>query len=403
MKTTGGFASWMASEVTATETSYKEHYGRFLAADPERLHFAAHSHHHWPDVTRDAMLRYWDDTAELSDDKWERVFGKEVPSAQHHVARIIGVDRPGQVAFGANTHEFLTRILSGFPGGRPKRILTTGSEFYSFARQAARLEEEGVVVEQVPTEPFETFEERFTAAAKKGGHDLVFLSHVFFDSGFVGRGLDAIVDAVPDPETVIVVDGYHSFCAVPFSIRAIQDRVFYMGGGYKYAQSGEALGWLYVPSGCTMRPENTGWFADFSNLKKAQEGVQYPDDAFRFWGATFDPVGVYRFNSVMDLWQRSGLDVAAVHEKVQVAQRLFLEKCQEGGPLDAQALLLHPDGLERQGHFLTFRTPEAQDLYDRLKAAKIMTDVRRDRLRFGFGLYHDQSDVEALFERLERL
>ncbi|MBW3582971.1 MAG: aminotransferase class V-fold PLP-dependent enzyme [Euryarchaeota archaeon] len=393
----------MAPEVTTTETSYKEHYGRFLSADPERLHFAAHSHHHWPDVTRDAMLRYWDDAAELSDDKWERIFGTEVPSAQRHVADIIGVDHPGQVAFGASTHEFVTRILSGFPGGRPKRVLTTDSEFYSFARQAARLEEEGVVVERVATEPFETFEERFTAAVEKGGHDLVFLSHVFFDSGFVVRGLDAIVEAVPDPETVVVVDGYHSFCAVPFSIRAIQDRVFYTAGGYKYAQSGEALGWLYVPPGCTMRPENTGWFADFSNLKKAQSGVQYPDDAFRFWGATFDPVGVYRFNSVMALWDRIGLDVEKVHDKVQEAQRLFLEKCRADGPLDAGALLLHTDGLERQGHFFTFRTPEAQDLYARLKAAKIMTDVRRDRLRFGFGLYHDRSDVEALFERLERL
>ena len=35
---------------------YTAAFSRFLA-DPERLHFAAHSHHPWPDVARDAQLR----------------------------------------------------------------------------------------------------------------------------------------------------------------------------------------------------------------------------------------------------------------------------------------------------------------------------------------------------------
>ena len=31
--------------------SYKKHFSRALEAHPGRLHFAAHSHHLWPDVT----------------------------------------------------------------------------------------------------------------------------------------------------------------------------------------------------------------------------------------------------------------------------------------------------------------------------------------------------------------
>jgi hypothetical protein len=41
------------------------------------LHFAAHSHHFWPDVSREAQLEYWDDCAKLSDEKWEKVHRKE--------------------------------------------------------------------------------------------------------------------------------------------------------------------------------------------------------------------------------------------------------------------------------------------------------------------------------------
>jgi PAS domain S-box-containing protein len=41
--------------------------------DPQRLHFAAHSHHYWPDVARDTHTRAWDDAARLADDKWVAV------------------------------------------------------------------------------------------------------------------------------------------------------------------------------------------------------------------------------------------------------------------------------------------------------------------------------------------
>ncbi|MEO8361545.1 MAG: aminotransferase, partial [Vicinamibacteria bacterium] len=53
----------------------KHLYSRFLSASPGRLHFAAHSHHPWPDVTRDAQIKAWEDAALMADLKWERVFG----------------------------------------------------------------------------------------------------------------------------------------------------------------------------------------------------------------------------------------------------------------------------------------------------------------------------------------
>src|SRR5512134_3036809 len=120
----------------------KSHYSRFFTAAPGRLHFSAHSHHYWPDVTRDAVLQYWDDAARLSDSKWEHVFGEVVPRAQRHVARLLGLSRPQDVAFGPNTHELVWRALSCVRR-RPLRVLTTDSEFLSFTRQLGRLEEEG--------------------------------------------------------------------------------------------------------------------------------------------------------------------------------------------------------------------------------------------------------------------
>jgi selenocysteine lyase/cysteine desulfurase len=382
---------------------YKEHYSRFLGSPPERLHFTAHSHHPWPDVTRQAVIDCWDDAARLADRKWEHVFSVVLPKARAHVARILDLSDPGQIAFAPNTHELVMRVLSCFDEGRPLRILTTDGEFHSFARQAARLEEiPRVRVARVTTEPFSTFDERFAEAASRDEFDLVYLSQVFFDSGFVVADLDALVGAVRRPDTIVVVDGYHAFCAVPTSLRAVEDRIFYVGGGYKYAQAGEGLGYLHVPRGCRLRPVDTGWFSRFGALSaRPTAGVEYPDDAFRFWGATFEPVGAYRFNAAMDWMQRLGLSVEKVHAHATALQERFLSRLETERPKAlAATALVTPRDLRRQGNFLTFRFPGAPALFEALRDREVGTDLRGDRIRFGFGLYHDPEDVDRLTERL---
>ena len=61
-------------------------FSRFRNADPDRLHFAAHSHAYWPDVTRDAQIALWDDAALLVDEKWSRVMGQVWPEVATGIA-----------------------------------------------------------------------------------------------------------------------------------------------------------------------------------------------------------------------------------------------------------------------------------------------------------------------------
>lgn len=368
----------------------KSEFIRFLEADPERLHFAAHSHHPWPDVSYEAHRQAWVDAADLMDDKWEHIFGTVVPQTRQEVAALLGLSRDETITFAPNTHEFLVRLFSCFEP--PVRILTTASEFHTFTRQSHRWEEEGLaVIERIPTEPFDTFTERFSAAAASGSHDLVFVSQVFFDSGFVIPDLEAIVSAVPDERTFVVIDGYHSFMALPVDIAAIQDRAFFIAGGYKYAMSGEGVCFMHCPPGHGDRPVNTGWYASFDHLEQGfHEKVPYGADGSRFAGATFDPSGIYRMGAVLSWLATQGVTPTDIHQHVRELQDHFLDNANRL-PGD----LVPPRPLER-GNFLTFRSDDAEYYYRALHDRNVVTDHRGDRLRIGFGVYHSVHDVDRL-------
>ena len=77
----------------------KQYFKTFFEANPDALHVSAHSHHPWPDVTRAAHLQYWEDSARLTNKKWDKVFGEVIPEAQTHLARHLGLADPDRIAF----------------------------------------------------------------------------------------------------------------------------------------------------------------------------------------------------------------------------------------------------------------------------------------------------------------
>lgn len=384
---------------------YKQHFSRFIEENKDILHFAAHSHHYWLDITRKAVLEYWDLSAKLTDEKWEYIFGNLIPEAQKNISDLLDIDFYEQIAFAPNTHEFVFRLFTCFDWFKKLNILTTDSEFHSFARQTARLEEEGkLFVNRVETYPFESFSDRFCKELENNQYDIVFLSNVFFNSGFYVDKLGIIIEKIPN-DTMIVIDGYHSFMAIPQSLRRYQSRIFFLGGGYKYAMSGEGVCFMLVPKNNSYRPIHTGWFATFGSLTKKQtEKVAYSDDAFKFWGSTFDPTGLFRFNSVCKFLKSINLDIETIHNYVIKLQNFFLDELNNiNSQIFNSTNLLTPVKNSKRGHFLTFRLPEAGFFHQKLRQNNIITDYRGDRLRFGFGIYHNEDDVIKLINVLKKI
>jgi selenocysteine lyase/cysteine desulfurase len=367
--------------------TFKRLFSRALEAAPERLHFAPHSHHLWPDASLAGHTAAWQDAALLTDHKWDRIFAEVIPEAQAHIAAELALPDPATIAFAPNTHEFLVRLVSALPQTCP-RVLASDGEFHSFRRQSQRWAEAGRI--ELTTVPLD----RLARTAQEGQFDLIFASQVQFNSGR-SLGDQAALAALASPGGPwVVIDGYHGFMATPTDLSAVAERVFYIAGGYKYAMAGEGVCFLHAPPGYAERPEVTGWYAAFDSLAGAQGAVSFAPDGRRFLGSTFDPSGLYRFNAVQRMLRFEGLTTAVISAHCDARKERFLA----ASPVPQLNLISGP-----QARFLALQGEATAALHAALAARKVVTDLRGDVLRIGFALYHDDADVDVLLKVLAEL
>lgn len=372
---------------------YKKYYQHFLNQHPNEQHYASHSHHFWPDVTREAMLEYWDDSAKYVDDKWDYFFEHKIPEAQKYIAKTLNLTNPEQITFASNTHEFVFRLLSCFDPNKKITVVTSDSEFYSFDRQINRLAQTGLInVVKVNTSPFDNFEKNLIDAVNKHNPEMVFVSHVFFNSGMVLSNLENFVNKIYSKDRMVVIDGYHGFMAIPTDLKNIEDKIFYLAGSYKYAQGGEGCCFLYSPKGNNFYPNYTGWFAGFADLSKDGGQISYSSDGLRFAGSTMDYSALYRVNSVFKLFEKEKITVDKIHQHIQMLQKNFRNHLLEIDHFYLMEKNIISIDYNNHGHFYTFAMPSndhAKKMHDELRANQIWTDFRGSKLRFGFGLYQE--------------
>ena len=160
----------------------KAHFSRFFAANPGRLHFAAHSHHPWPDATQAAHARYWTDSATARRPQVgarPRRSGARGAGPRRAPAR--ACREPRQVAFAPNTHEFVSRLYSCLdPGaaaaGAHERARVPQLSPPDAAPRGGRAR---AGRRRFALQPWETFAQRFARRrAIRATWDLVWISHV---------------------------------------------------------------------------------------------------------------------------------------------------------------------------------------------------------------------------------
>lgn len=381
-------------------------YGRFL--EPGRVLLTGHSHQAWPDVVAAAPLECFEDAATFVDDKWgERVFPL-VAQVGRGILERLGLDPADPIAFGSSTHELVFRLLGCLPPGA--RVVTTEGEFHSLDRQLRRLEEDGLRVHWVASEPRATLLERLREAVTPGTA-LLAVSAVFFEDAFVLPGLEELVLHAERQGALALIDAYHAFNVVPLPWGAAARHAFVTAGGYKYAAMGEGICFLRLPPAAErLRPPFTGWFADFGALegpRRRGEPVGYAPGGARFAGATFDPTPFYRARAALGHFDRFGLSPARLREISLAQTAQILDALDRAGLGD---LVRSPREPERRGGFVAVEVPgppdRAAEVTRALRARRVFVDARGGRVRLGPAPYVSPKEIErgvsVLSEHLTR-
>ena len=318
-----------------------------------------------------------------------------------YIAGHIGA-RSSELAFGPNTHELVSRFLSALDLRRRPHLVTTTGEFHSMHRQLARLAEEGVEVTWVDAMPADTLAERL-AAVVRDTTAAVLVSSVLFETSTIVGGLAALAHRARAHGARMLVDAYHAWHVVPFTLAEIGgDDVFLVAGGYKYAQWGEGTCFLRVPSGSNLRPVYTGWFAGFAELEA--HGGRAPvvgysaDGAVAFAGSTFDPASAYRAVAVTRFARSHGLDPGALRElSLQQTDRIIRAATRIG------LAVATPRDPDRRGGFVAIESSRAEGLVTALRREGIYVDSRGAMLRIGPAPYVTDDDIDTAMDAIARM
>jgi kynureninase len=221
----------------------RPHYTRFLREG--RVLCTGHSHQAWPDAAREGLLESFDDAAALVDDKWERAMAARIGASAD------------EIALGSSTHELVTRFLSALDLRARPRVVTTSGEFHSMHRQLKRLSEVGLEVVFVEAAPVETLAARMIDEVRAKPTAAVLVSSVLFETSTIVPDLIHVARAARACGTEMLVDAYHAFGVVPFTVDDLERSSFVTAGGYKYAQWGEGCCFLRVPRESALAPVYT--------------------------------------------------------------------------------------------------------------------------------------------------
>lgn len=378
-----------------TASQLQQHYQSFKVT--ERILLTGHSHQAWPDVAREGQLLAFTHAAEQVDDKWSLAF-EQAERVRAGFAERLG-DTRGDFVLGQNTQELLVRWLSALPLSTQAHLVTTDGEFHSMRRLLARVQEAGVQVTRVATEPVETLAERLWAACTPQTC-AVMCSMVLFQTGQQVPHLSTLAQRCDERALPLLLDAYHLVNVVPYRMDTeLPDSVFVVGGGYKYCQLGEGNCFLRVPKDIAWRPLVTGWYAEFAELNQVSgDGVAYGRGRWAFEGSTYDPTSHYRAARVWQFFADQALSVTRLRE-INEAQLTTLRTAlhQYQWP---EHVTLPQQPLHILGGFLVVRTPMAAEWSTQLRAVDVWTDSRGDCLRFGPAPYVTEAQLTTAVERL---
>jgi len=375
---------------------------RFAIADEGLVYFDGNSLGRLPRATRDRLRLAID--VEWGEDLirgWDRWIELAREAGDVLATGVLGVS-PGEVVLSDSTSVNLYKIAAAALDARPgRRVIVTDDDNFptdQYVLQglaAAR----GLTIRTVRTD----IDEGVTLAAVRAVLDedvaLVSLSHVAYRSGAIAD-MVGITRAAHAAGALVAWDLCHSAGAVPTPLTEAGADLA-VGCTYKYLNAGPgAPAFVYVRTDLqpVLRQPIWGWFGqrDQFAMGPAYDPVQTIE---RFLVGTPPVLGGYAVLEAARVTAEAGLKSIAAKGEALTSYAVELI---DGWLAPHGFALASPRDPSRRGAHVTLRHPQAWQVCQALKAAKVIPDFRTpDRLRIGLApLYTRFIEVYEGFDRL---
>jgi selenocysteine lyase/cysteine desulfurase len=320
----------------------------------------------------------------------------EVPNrVRARIAQLIG-GKPEEVALTTGASTGMSAVAYGLKWEPGDEVITASGEFpIQYATWKPMEEREGIKVTVVkPDGAFYTADDFIAALTPRTR--LVSLSHVRFDNGAM---IDAakLAAACHAQGAMLLLDVSQSCGAVSMDVTEM-GADFLVCAGYKWLLGpfGTGFFWAKHQHISQMRPGPFYWMAaeGVNNFADLAVAPPRPANAAKRWDAaeTANYYDLAALEGGLELVLRAGVGTVAEHNHQltdQLFARLPMDRCVAASPADRA----------RRGPYGCFqaRSPEkTKELYEKLRAANVITSLREGKIRVSPYLYNSERDIDRL-------
>ncbi|MGH8251623.1 MAG: aminotransferase class V-fold PLP-dependent enzyme [Steroidobacteraceae bacterium] len=312
------------------------------------------------------------------------------------MAQLVGC-APDEMSVSTSVSESVNSLASALDfGGRRDGVVVTDFDFPTTSqiwlaqtRRGARVtrataDESGM---SIPLAEFERLVDDRTL--------LVSVPVVCFRNG-ARLDLGPIIRLCHERGSRVLVDAYQAIGSFPIDVGQL-DVDFLVGGCLKYLIGTAGIGFMYVRGGGEpgLQPSVTGWFAQEDIGRMDIYHHRPSPTARRFESGTPNVCGLYAVSAALRYLLDVGLDAADARIRMltaEIARRTVERGWHLASPTD-------PD---RHGATMAIRSTDAAVMVRRLEVAGIILSHRDGNLRVSNHFYNDLSDLDRLFEVLDR-
>jgi cysteine desulfurase/selenocysteine lyase len=313
------------------------------------------------------------------------------------IGELIGAD-PEEIALSVNTGFGLSMAARALPIKPGEIVLGSDREFPANVYPWMRLRESGITFERIPTTSAGwPDEERLLERLRDPRVRVVAISWVQFSNGYT-VDLARLSEATRNAGVFLVVDAIQGVGQVPLNVRRTPVDVLACGG-QKWLLSPWGSGFTYVRRELIVRlsPAITGWMSfegtdDFSQLTRYDDRLR--GDARRFELVTLPYQDFAGMNVSLELLHFIGVE--RVRDHLRALHRPILQWAQHTGARVASPTDSHGSGI------LCIAPPAVDEVFRRLKAARIVCSLREGMIRLSPHFYNTVGDMERVVEELER-